>query len=482
MKTSLAFIIALFLAVLSALHAAEGAAAKPNVILLLLDDAGWTDVGSFGGRMKTPNLDRLAAEGMRFTDCHAAAPNCSPSRTGILTGRNPTRAGIYSYLPNDHPMHLRAEEITVAELARPAGYRTGHFGKWHVSDLENPGQPGPLQQGFEYSLGTSNNAAPSHRDPVNFVRNGEPVGKIEGYSCQIVVDEALSWMKRIGAGAEKADPFLACLWFHEPHVPIASPPELVEAYRRQHPGISQRDATYLANVENVDRAVGRLLAQLDQWGRAGDTVIWFTSDNGPLSALSRGELRGLKSNVWEGGHRVPGIVRWPGRIAPGSTCDIPVSGLDFLPTFCELAGIEPPRDRVVDGVSQLPLWEGREHQFRRETPLYWYFYRLNPSLAMRDGDWALVAWTDDAERPKAHQLRREDMPHVRSAKPIRFELYNVRNDPGQTKDLSAENPERLEQMKRRLIALHRGNVEEGVEWNIPADYFADAPARVWESQ
>ena len=448
-------------------------------VLLLLDDAGWADTGAFGGRMLTPNLDRLAAEGLRFTDCHSAAPNCSPSRAGLLTGRNPTRVGIYSYLPENHVMHLRAEEITVAELARGAGYRTGHFGKWHLSDLDNPAQPGPLEQGFDHSLATGNNAAPSHRDPVNFVRNGQPVGRIEGYSCQIVVDEALTWIERSGAG--RSAPFLACVWFHEPHLPIASPPELVEAVRRRLPGIGEREATYLANVENVDRAVGRLLEFLDRQGLARDTVIWFTSDNGPLDAASRGALRGLKSHVWEGGHRVPGIVRWPRRIAAGGVSRVPISGLDFLPTFCGLAGLPVPGDRKIDGDSLLPLWEGRESDFRRTTPLLWYFYRLNPALAMRDGDWALVAHTDDAARPKAHQLVREDLPRLRAARPERFALYNLANDLGQTTDVAAAQPDRFERMKQQMIELHREVVTEGVAWDIPEDYLAKAPRRVWNS-
>lgn len=455
---------------------------RPNVIFLLLDDAGWQDTGGFGGRMLTPHIDRLQSEGMRFTDAHSPAPNCSPSRAGILTGRIPARAGIYSYLPESHPMHLRDDEITVAELARAAGYRTGHFGKWHLSDLENATQPGPLEQGFETSLATSNNAAPSHRNPVNFRRDGEPVGEIEGYSCQIVVDETLAWLDSIGAGKEDAAPFLACVWFHEPHTPIASPPELVEACLERHPGLSRRHAEYLANVENVDRAVGRLLAQLQLRGLAQDTVIWLTSDNGPLNGFSKGRLRGFKSNVWEGGHRVPAIVRWPRYIVAGSECAVPVSGLDLLPTFCDLAGIEPPPERVIDGASQLPLWEGHEQEFRRSRPLYWYFYRLNPSLAMRDGDWAIVARTDDADRPKAHQLLKEDMPYVLASQPVSYQLFHLGRDLGQKQDLSASNPERLESMKQQLIELHAEVLSEAVSWDIPGDYRSNANRRVWNSE
>jgi arylsulfatase A len=466
----------------TAAEQAAAAGSRPNVIFLLLDDAGWTDTGAFGGRMLTPHLDRLAAEGMSFTDAHSPAPNCSPSRAGILTGRIPARTGIYSYLPEGHPMHLRAEEITVAELARQAGYRTGHFGKWHLSDPDNRSQPGPLDQGFEMSFSTLNNAEPSHRDPVNFRRNGQRVGKIEGYSCQIVVDETLAWLEAIGAGQENAAPFLACVWFHEPHTPIASPPELVEACLERHPDLNRRQAEYLANIENVDRAVGRLLAWLDRRGLARDTLIWFTSDNGPLNAFSKGELRGLKSNVWEGGHRVPAIVRWPGRIQPGSQCAVPVSGIDFLPTFCELAGVQPPADRTIDGVSLVPLWSGRERDFHRPTPLYWYFYRLNPSLAMRDGDWCLVAHTDDADRPKAHQLLREDMPRVLASKPVRWQLYHLGRDLGQTRDLSDAEPQRLEQMKRQLAELHAEVLADGVDWDIPEKYQAKANRRVWNSE
>lgn len=489
------FPMVLLLAIPIAEASSSPSGPRPNVILLLLDDAGWKDVGSFGGRMKTPHLDRLAADGMRFTDCHSPAPNCSPSRAGILTGRIPARAGIYSYLPPGHPMHLRGEETTVAELARDTGYRTGHFGKWHLSELENDDQPGPLDQGFEYSLGTSNNASPSHRDPVNFVRNGEPVGKVEGYSCQIVVDEAIGWIESVrgvaGKGDDGADdrdekrqaaePFLACLWFHEPHTPIASPPEMIDAVQQREPGISRRRATYLANLENVDAAVGRLLERLERLGIADDTVIWFTSDNGPLRAESRGPLRGVKSNVWEGGHRVPGVIRWPGRVAAGSECDVPVSGVDFLPTFCAMAGAELPGDREIDGVSLMSLLEGRGDEFRRDTPLYWFFYRLNPSLAIRDGDWALVARTNDAERPKAHPLTREDTPRILESKPVSFRLFDLGEEIGQRRDLADDRPRRFSEMRRKMIELHADVLQDAVEWQIPAEYRADARRRVWDS-
>lgn len=456
--------------------------ARPNVLFVMLDDAGWTDLSCFGGRMLTPHLDQLSQQGMRFTDAHSPAPNCSPSRAGVLTGRIPARVSIYSYLPDAHPMHLRDEEVTVAELARREGYRTGHFGKWHLSDLDNDAQPGPLDQGFEYSLATSNNAAPSHLNPVNFHRNGKPVGKLPGYSCQIVIDETIDWLDQIGAKKEHAEPFLACVWFHEPHTPIASPPELIDACLKRHPDLTRREAEYLANIENVDRAMGRLLTWLDERGLAEDTVIWFTSDNGPLNAFSKGNLRGFKSNVWEGGHRVPMIVRWPGRIEPGSVCSVPVSGVDFLPTFCDIASVELPQDHIIDGASQLPLWTGHEEQFVRSTPLYWYFYRLNPSLAMRDGKWAIVAQTDDADRPKAHPLLREDMLYVLKAKPNFWQLYDIDRDQGQRDDLADEEPQQLQRMKRMLEEVHANVLSDAVDWEIPDTYGTNAKRRVWNSK
>ncbi|MEO0447719.1 MAG: sulfatase-like hydrolase/transferase, partial [Verrucomicrobiota bacterium] len=336
------FLASLFLFLLP--HSAF--ADKPNIILVLLDDSGWTDLGCYGSEIDTPNIDRAASEGMRFTDCHSAAPNCSPSRAGLLTGRTPSRVGMYSYRPPNHPMHLRGEEITIAEILKGEGYHTGHFGKWHLSTLLDERQATPADQGFDYSLGTDNNASPNHRNPVNFVRNGVPVSETEGYSCQIVVDEALSWLERIEAGSEEASPFFACLWYHEPHTPIASPPELVEKYQVKFPDLSKKDATYYANIENIDLATGRLFTHLRDLGIERETLVFFTSDNGGLNDYSNAGLRGKKSNVWEGGHRVPGIFWWPGTIPAERENETPISGIDFLPTICELVGAPVPTDRT----------------------------------------------------------------------------------------------------------------------------------------
>lgn len=450
----------LFLPVITcAVPSVAQVADQPNVLLIMLDDSGWTDFGCYGSRILTPNIDRLASEGIRFTDCHAAAPNCSPSRVGMLTGRMPTRVGMYSYVPPNHVMHLRDEEVTIAELLRPAGYATGHFGKWHLSALESD-QPQPLDQGFDHSLGTSNNAVPSHLDPINFVRNGEPLGKVEGYSCQIVVDEASRWLDSVPQGK----PFFSCVWFHEPHSKIASPPDLIRKYRELYPEISVKEATYYANIENVDIAIGRLLEKLDSLGRAEDTFLFLTSDNGGVNPWSNQGLRGKKSFVYEGGQREPGILRWPGHAKPGTTCDVAVSHLDLLPTVCQIAQVNPPDDRKLDGVNLLPLIAGKD--IVRQTPLMWFFYRVVPAAAMRRENWVLIGYLDDPIKKHTHPLSKPDMPMIKSAQLHRFELYHLEDDLEQAHDVSSVYPDRFEQMKKEMVSLHREIVAEGPVWEF----------------
>jgi arylsulfatase A len=432
---------------------------KPNVMLVMLDDSGWTDFGCYGSDIQTPNIDGLAKAGMRFTDCHAAAPNCSPSRVGMLTGRMPTRVGVYSYLPANHPMHLPDEEITIAEILKAEGYATGHFGKWHVSNLESD-QPQPVDQGFEHSLGTDNNAEPSHHNPTNFVRNGKAVGEVKGYSCQIVVDEANRWLESVPAD----QPFFSCVWFHEPHNKIASPPELIKKYEKLDPNLSRKQATYYANIENVDLAVGRLLKKLDDLGQADNTFVFLTSDNGGLNPWSNQGLRGKKSFVYEGGQREPGILRWPGKVAAGTTSDVLVSHLDLLPTICQITGAATPLDRKLDGVSWGALLAGQP--LERETPLMWFFYRVAPAAAMRQGDWAIVGYLDDPIKKHTHPLSKPDMPMIKSAQLNRFELYNLKADPEQKVDLALEEPERLSRMRGEMTKLHREIVAEGRVWEF----------------
>lgn len=440
------------------------AQSRPNFLILMLDDAGWTDLSSYGSRIQTPNMDSLAAQGMRFTDCHAAAPNCSPSRIGMLTGRSPIRAGIFNFLNPGTPMHLQAEEVTIANLLQDAGYATGHFGKWHVSRL-NSEQAQPADHGYDYYLGTDNNAEPSHLNPENFVRNGIELGMIKGYSCDIVADEAIGWLKAHVSEKERR-PFFTTVWFHEPHVRIASPPDLVAKYQKRHPEINKRDAEYLANVANADQAVGRILATLKHLGLEEDTVIFCTSDNGGLNAFSNAGLRGKKSNVWEGGHRVPGIFRWPGKIEAGTVSDDTIGFVDLLPTFCDIAGVKLPSKRKLDGIS-LQKHLTKNTPLDRKDPLFWFFYRVNPSMAFRQGDWVLISNTSDAMRRKTHAISKEDLPIIKSADLVDFELFNLKTDLAQTTNVLDQNQKRFEKMKARMAKIHREIVTEGEHWDLP---------------
>ncbi len=451
---------------------------RPNIILIMLDDSGWTDFGCFGSQIDTPNIDRAAKEGMRFTDCHSAAPNCSPSRVGMLTGRTPSRVGMYSYRPPAHAMHLLDKEVTIPELLKAEGYHTGHFGKWHLSTLMDEAQPNPGDQGYDYWLGTDNNAAPNHHNPVNFVRNGKAVPETDGYSCQLVVEEAMDWLDQISA--DKSDkPFFATVWYHEPHTPIASPPELVKKYQDKFPKLSKKDAAYHANIENVDIATGRLLDRIKELGIDKKTFVFITSDNGGLNGYSNQGLRGKKSNVWEGGHRVPGIFRWPGKIPAGTESAVPVSATDLLPTICEFTDTKAPADRKIDGVSLAKLLSGEATTLNRKEPLYWFFYRLNPALALREGKWSLIADTNDAQRPKTHGLIEADMPFIKNSRPEKFLLFDLESDLAQKKDVSAQHPEVLERLKKEAIRIHSEVMAEGPDWKIPGGN--SKSARVWDS-
>tara|TARA_R110000850_G_scaffold117831_7_gene234469 strand:+ start:501 stop:1874 length:1374 start_codon:yes stop_codon:yes gene_type:complete len=429
---------------------------RPDIVFVMLDDSGYSDFGCYGSAVDTPNIDAFAKEGIRFTDCHAAAPNCSPSRAGMLTGRIPSRVGIYSYIPPKHPMHLLDEEVTVAEILKGEGYATGHFGKWHLSNLENPNQTGPNDQGFDHSLGTSNNAMPSHKNPVNFVRNGEAIGKVEGFSCQIVVDETIGWLDTVPEDQR----LFACVWFHEPHSKIASPEELIAKYEAR--GMNKKAAIYHANIENVDIAFGRLMEKLEQLKRKENTLVFLTSDNGGLNAFSTQGLRGKKSFVYEGGQREAGILRWPTKVKPGQTSDETISHLDLLPTVCDVTGATRPEGVKLDGTSWMPLLNGKP--LKRPQPLFWFFYRVEPAAALRVGDYILMGYLEKPEKKYSHGLSPVDMPWIKKAKLTSFELYNLSEDLAQENDLSASHPEKLEEMRKLMIERHADVVADGPNW------------------
>lgn len=451
-------------------QAAAAADSRPNFLVILCDDLGYGDLACNGNKtIRTPHLDRLAAQGIRFTDCYSAAPVCSSSRAGLLTGRTPARSGIYDWIPEGSPMHLRRGELTLPAVLKQAGYATCHSGKWHCNGLFNsPEQPQPGDFGFDHWFSTQNNASPTHRDPDNFVRNGRPAGTLQGYSCQLVADEAIGWLEQ---REDRSRPFFLFVCFHEPHEPIDSPPELTA----QYPEATRKgEALYYANVSNMDRAVGRLTEALERMGLDKNTLVYFSSDNGPetrdrypgawRSWGSPGPLRGMKLWLYDGGFRVPGIARWPARVKAGQVVSEPVASLDLLPTLAHLAGASVPADRQLDGVDILPLLEGKA--FKRSLPLYWDYARAlgEPKAAMRVGDWMVLGHWDLPPLGPLSGILPGDMEKIKTARLTNFELYNLRADLSEQRDLAADEPERLRELSGMLAEKHRAVQAEGPSW------------------
>lgn len=437
----------------------------PNFVIVLADDLGYGDLGCYGNEtVHTPHLDRFAAEGLKFTDYYAPAPNCSPSRAGLMTGRTPWRIGIHNWIPMLSPMHVKESEITIATLLRDAGYETCHSGKWHLNGMFNlPGQPQPGDHGFDHWFSVQNNALPNHRDPWNFVRNGIPVGPQEGYSASLVTDEAIAWLR----DRDTTQPFFLFVCYHEPHEPVAT----AERFTRLYSDLEDpAERALWGNISQLDAGFGRLMAEIDSLGFRDDTVVFFTSDNGPALTGkhpygSAGPLRTKKGYVYDGGIRVPGILRWPGKTEPGSVDETPVCGVDVLPTFCEAAGVKPPQDRVMDGASWIPLLSGGE--IERETPLYWHFLRSkgDVKVAIREGDWKLVARIDKPQFQPGGGITEEDIEFNRDAELTGFELFNLREDIGETTDLQKEEAARFEGMKEMLLDKYAEVKAESPVWS-----------------
>ena len=483
----------------------------PNVVTLLVDDLGYRDIGCYGGPVKTPVLDKLAAGGVRFTDFHSGAPTCSPSRATFLTGRHHYRAGVYSVITERlHKMHLLKSETTIAEVLKENGYATAHFGKWHLGmPVHNRKNPTPADHGFDYWFGLVNGPGPSHKNPTQFLRNGKRVGQIKGYSCQIVVDEALTWLNE---KRDAKEPFFLNLWFNEPHAPIAAPDEIVSRYG----ALNDQAAIYSGTIDNTDRAIGRLIARLEKLGELENTIIVYASDNGSYRPERSGELRGQKGSQFEGGHRVPGIFYWKGGIPGGRVEDEPAGVVDLLPTLCGLIGIKKPAKVHLDGSDLAPMLTG-SGKFKRHQPLFWM---TGANLVLRMGDHTLfVSGTakspidfkaanrlteqikqvlgDDLEKvldgrdvkdlrnrlfnierlanPEADRLKRQlrDLfyfneawiPELKRSELGRVQqLYDLSKDLGQQNNIVKNHPELVARMKKKAEAIYASVMADAPEW------------------
>lgn len=431
----------------------------PNIIVILADDLGYSDLSCFGSKkVKTSILDKLAKEGIKFTNFYAGSVVCSPSRATLLTGRNHNRVGVYSWIPDDSPMHLPVVETTIAEVLRKSGYQTSHFGKWHLGtwDKNRSEIYPPLDDyGFDYWYACANNALPSHKNPVNFMLNGKSVGQQSGYSCQLVVDQAIHWMDNYYQ-AEK--PFYMQLWFNEPHEIVVAPEEIRTRFLEH--GYTEKQADYYGCIENIDQAIGRMLSKLDNLGITEETLIVFTSDNGSYFPDSNGNLKGGKGWVWEGGIRVPAIFYWKGRITPERTMIKPCGLVDLFPTFCDLTDNKTAKSLATDGISLLPVIE--DTSFERVAPIY-TFHHHNSMASLRDKDWCLIGYLD-RKSPGTSRFRKVHLDYMRTARLEKFELYNMIEDPSQTNDLSLQFPEIISKMKNEMEELYDKTVSGGKNW------------------
>jgi arylsulfatase A len=433
---------------------------QPNVVILLADDLGYKDVGCYGGPVQTPAIDQLAKDGVRFTDFYSGCAVCSPSRATLLTGRHHIRTGVYSWIHDEgQNSHLLLSERTIAEILKDRGYSTAHIGKWHLGlPTKNRAKPTPSQHGFDYWFTTWNNASPSHKNPNNFIRNGQEVGPLEGYSCQLVADEAIDWLDN---HRHPKAPFLLNLWFHEPHAPIAAPDEIVSTYGE----LKDKAAIYSGTIDNTDRAIGRVVEKLQTMGVRENTLIIYASDNGSYRDDRVGNLRGKKGSNWDGGIRVPGIFSWPAVIAKNKVEKQPAGLVDILPTLCGLLKLEVPQDRMIDGSDLSPMLRGKPGSFKRHQPMFWHLQKSRPIVAMRDGDFSLVA-NPDYEIPTTNMFQERWIPKVKDGGYKNFQLFDLSKDPGQTQNIATDNPELLKKLKAKLLEINQSIMADGTDWHL----------------
>lgn len=396
---------------------------RPNIILIMTDDQGWGQTGYYNHpALKTPNLDAMAANGLRFDRFYAGAPVCSPTRATVLTGRTNDRCGVKT-----HGYALRLQEKTLPAALKEDGYATGHFGKWHLNGLKGPGIPvlaeddhNPGAFGFDEWLSVTNFF---DRNPL-MSRKGN-FEQFEGDTSSIIVNEAL---KFIESTKETGKPFFTVIWAGSPHSPWDASKEDCEVFQE----LDEKSRNHYGELAAFDRSVGTLRQGLRDLGVADNTLVWYCSDNGGLSKITPdtvGGLRGNKGSVWEGGLRVPGIIEWPAAIKPRIT-GYPAATLDIFPTIADLLDLpESTLLRPTDGISLKPLLQSEVTT--REKPIP---FRFNEKGALVDNDYKIVA---------TNIFRNT------------FELYNLKDDPGETRDISGDKPEVFNRMKSLFMAWNK---------------------------
>ncbi len=439
---------------------------KPNIIYILADDLGYGDLSIYGQqKFVTPHIDKLAMEGVRFTRHYAGTTVCAPSRSSLMTGQHtghtPIRGNMGWQQEGQYPLPDSA--FTVAEMLKGAGYVTGGFGKWGLGFVDTEGSPG--NQGFDEFFGYNCQGLAHNYYPEYLWHNDEKVilegnaGEGRGvYAPELIQEKALEFMER-----NKDTTFFLYYPSVIPHAELFAPEEYMEKFRgkflpeKPYRGVDEGErfkkggygsqpephAAFAAMVTYLDDQVGELMARLKELGLDNNTIVIFTSDNGPHKEGgadpdyfdSNGILRGYKRDLYEGGIRVPMIVRWPGVAKQGVVTDHISAFWDVMPTFADIAGIAPPNG--IDGISFVPLLMGNDQP--QHDYLYWEFHERGGRRALRQGDWKIVQYDVDKDPQGA------------------FELYNLKNDPSEEHDLAAENPEKVKEMHQLMNEAHTPN-------------------------
>jgi len=416
---------------------------KLNFLFILIDDMGWRDLGCFGSKYyESPNIDRLASQGMRFTNAYAACCVCSPTRASIVSGKYPARLQLTDWIPGrkqwpyarvitpQFEQQLPLREITIAEALKPAGYATASIGKWHL------GGDGfsPLEQGFDLNVGGTFRGSPkSYFGPF------DELPGLKGTTKDDYLTDCLTTATEKFIEANKDRPFFIYLPEFAVHIPLGAKEKLIEKYKAKPASNGQHNPVYAAMIESLDQGIGRILDLLDRLKIADRTVVSFMADNGGLryegkakdTVTSNAPLRAGKGHLYEGGIREPMMVRWPGVVKPGTTCDVPVTSVDFYPTILEAAGVRPAQGQVLDGKSLMPLLK-QTGKWSRDA-IFWHYPHYSnqggvPGGAVRSGDFKLIEFYEDG----------------------RLELYNLKDDIGEKKNLAKELPQKTAELHRML--------------------------------
>ncbi|MBN2330104.1 MAG: sulfatase [Candidatus Omnitrophica bacterium] len=415
---------------------AAGRNGKPNFVFILIDDMGWPDPACYGHSFhETPHIDKLAGQGMKFTDAYAACPVCSPTRASIMSGQYPARLGLTDFIPGhwrpyeklrvpiNRQQNLPLEALTIAEALKPAGYTTGVFGKWHLGGQTHF----PDKQGFDDWMVTSGAHFNFRTFPKMDIQKDDYMADVLTTKCEQFIE------------ANQNNPFCVFLTHYAVHIPLQARQALIKKYEeKSKPAAGVNNPVYAAMVEHVDSSVGRVLQKLSDCNLDRNTVVVFFSDNGGLRQIYTGDgpivstndpLRNEKGTLYEGGIRVPLIVRWPGNIEAGAVCREPVSSVDFYPTFLDIAQIKKQAGAILDGESLTPLL--RQDGSLKRDAIFWHYphyHHSAPAGAIRLGDYKLIEFYDDS--------------HI--------ELYNLRDDIGETRNLAQSMPDRAIALRDRL--------------------------------